>query len=529
MNKNNGNLILAIVFLLGFLYLWQTLVVSKYAPPKTAASKTQTLSDDAKENAKLSALADEAARMPASKTPQDTILKLTAPHVEAIFDSATGTVQSWKIEERDHWVEMVLPEKNRPNSPLTLTPPLSYIAKKMSESQAEFQATRPDGVIVHKSVSLLSQPPFHSVVVEFSNPTDRDADIHSELLWGNGIDKHKVGTPYDPKGSPILAEQRAAAFDGKAKRWHPGIIFGRTVDFEQAGAFDWVGVGNNHFLAAFLADGDKIPSIKVFANRKTPAIAGVRYNMTLKPKTAYTEKMLLYVGAKNYDELKKVGYNLDQAVDFGLFGVISKVLLLLLNKFESITGNYGWAIILLTFCIQIVVLPLTIKNFKHSARMKELQPQLKKLQDQFKSDPKRMQVETFNLYRKNGMKFMGMEGCFPVLLQIPLFFAFYSTLNVAYELRGAPWIFWIHDLAAQDPHYVLPIIMGLGMFLQQKLTAVAMDPAQARMMLFMPVMFTFMFFKLPAGLVLYWCVNSLTNIAIQSVMKKQGASPTAAA
>ena len=113
------------------------------------------------------------------------------------------------------------------------------------------------------------------------------------------------------------------------------------------------------------------------------------------------------------------------------------------------------------------------------------------------------------------MKFMGMEGCFPVMIQIPLFYAFYSTLNVAYELRGAPWIFWIKDLGASDPYYVLPVLMGIGMLAQQKFTTVSMDPQQARMMMFMPLIFSFMFIRLPAGLVLYWCVNSMTTIGVQ--------------
>src|SRR5262245_13169822 len=134
-----------------------------------------------------------------------------------------------------------------------------------------------------------------------------------------------------------------------------------------------------------------------------------------------------------------------------------------------------------------------------SLKMRELQPKLKKIKEKYKKDQKRLQVKTLNLYKKNGMKFMEMEGCFRMLLQLPVFFAFYATLNVAYELRGAPWIFWIHDLGARDPFYVLPILMGLGMFAQQKLTMVSMDPQQAKMMMFMPIIFTVMFVSLPSG------------------------------
>jgi YidC/Oxa1 family membrane protein insertase len=193
---------------------------------------------------------------------------------------------------------------------------------------------------------------------------------------------------------------------------------------------------------------------------------------------------------------------------------------------QRVTHNYGWAIVVLTMIIQVIVFPLTRKNFEHAARMRELQPQLKKLQDQFKNDPKRMQVETFNLYKKNGMRFMGMEGCFPMLLQIPIFIALYNTLRSVYELRGAPWIFWIKDLSAHDPYYVLPIIMGAGMMAQQKLTTAPADKAQAQMMMFMPIIFTFMFLKLPAGLVLYWCINSIMSIMIQRLFVKKPTKPS---
>jgi YidC/Oxa1 family membrane protein insertase len=160
--------------------------------------------------------------------------------------------------------------------------------------------------------------------------------------------------------------------------------------------------------------------------------------------------------------------------------------------------------------------------------MKELQPQIKQIQEQFKNDQKRIQIEMFNLYRKNGMKFMGMEGCFPILLQLPIFFSFYATLRVAYELRGATWL-WIPDLGLHDPFYILLVFMGLGMFVQQKTTTVAADPAQAKMMMFMPVIMTFMFLKLPAGLVLYWSINSICTILIQKFLQwRRHAVPIAA-
>jgi YidC/Oxa1 family membrane protein insertase len=453
---------------------------------------------------------------------------LQTPDADVTIESIGGKVSSWKIKEKDHWLQMLLPETNRKRSPMEFASDLTYHVEKISNSKAVLTAARSDGLLIKKTISLSEKPPFHQVELILSNTGKTDVIVADDWGWGRGLDKHLVDHPYDKRSNgAITAEQSAAAYDGQHKKWRPGFIFGRTVDVRPAGAFEWVGVGNNHFVAAMIGIDKPLSPLKVQADRSNPPLVTIPVEMTLKPGESFKLNTYWYVGPKKYDELKTFGYHLDQTVDFGRFGFISKTLLFLLKKFESMTGNYGWAIILLTFVIQIVVFPLTIKNFKHSLRMKELQPQMKKIQEQFKSDPKRLQVETFNLYKKHGMKFMGMEGCFPVLLQIPIFFAFYSTLNVAYELRGAPWIFWIHDLGQSDPYFVLPIIMGLGMFLQQKLTAVAMDPSQARMMMFMPVMFTFMFLKLPAGLVLYWCVNSITNILITQVMKRQGPSPAA--
>lgn len=526
MTKNNTNLIVAIIFLLGFLAFWEKYVVPRYTPAPLVSSKAAETLTKTENNLLKEAKLETAktALIPAKNTVP--YITLENGSTKVTLEREGGKVSSWEIKEGEHWLQMMLPEKHRTTDPLTFFPEIEFNLRKISNTAAEFVANRHDGLVIRKTVSLSAQPPFHEIDITLQNPTVNDLKIDTKFGWGSGIDKHLSGEKYDEKQtSTVLAEQAAVAFDGVVKRWKPGFIFKRTIDLEQPGTFQWIGVSNNHFVATLISPDKSIAAVKVEANRKHPPLATIPFQATIKAGSEQKRHYFLYVGAKKYDQLKTFGYDLDKTVDFGFFGAISKFLLFMLKKFEAITGNYGWAIIILTFCIQILVFPLTIKNFKHSLRMKELQPQIKKIQDQFKSDPKRMQVETFNLYRKNGMKFMGMEGCFPVLLQIPVFFAFYSTLNVAYELRGAPWIFWITDLAQHDPIYVLPIIMGAGMFVQQKLTAVTMDPAQARMMMFMPIMFTFMFLKLPAGLVLYWCVNSITNIVITEVMKRRGPAP----
>lgn len=465
--------------------------------------------------------AKAAVNAPVAANPlNESLTVLEAADTKISILSKGARVASWHVRERGHWIELVVPEKKRMVLPLETFPDVNFAARKISDTAAVFSATLPNGLVMTKELALLTEPPFHSLKITVSNPTRLEAVVDATLPLGNGVDKHEVGLAYDPKLTDAsIAEMRALGLSERVKSWKPGLIFGRTVDVNDPDKFKWVAVDNNHFMLAAIAPADKpFTHIKAVADRTHPPLIALPLSAALKPGESVSYEHLIYAGPKEYNNLRSFGHELEKAVDFGFFGVIAKILLRALIFFDSLTGNYGWAIILLTFCIQVLVFPLTRKNLQHSAKMRELQPQIKKLQEQYKSDPKRLQVETFNFYKRNGMQFMGLEGCIPMLLQLPLFFAFYSTLHVAYELRGAPWIFWIKDLALHDPYYVLPIVMGIGMFLQQKLTAVAADPAQARMMMFMPLIFVFMFLKLPAGLVLYWCMNSLVTIVIQLIL-----------
>ena len=192
--------------------------------------------------------------------------------------------------------------------------------------------------------------------------------------------------------------------------------------------------------------------------------------------------------------------------------------------FHKGTRNYGWAIILLTIIIQILVLPLTVKSFQHGQKMKTIQPQMKRLQELYKNDSRRLNTEMLALYQRHGLRFMGMEGCVPMLIQLPVFWALFSTLRNTFELRHAPWMGWVTDLSAHDPYYVLPILMGGGMFVQQKMTMSSMDPSQKQIMYMMPIIFTFIFLKMPSGLVIYWLTNSLLTIGVQYFLMRRASS-----
>lgn len=522
MQKNN-NFFIAIALIVGFIFFWDAFVMRRYGPPaRPATTEVSTTTATSGSAVRPPAVTDaeiaDAVATPASPTGSESIVPLTAAGTEAVFLTGGARVGSWHVKEGDAWLELVMPEKHRNFAPLQTFPELNYSVRRESASEATFTARHPAGFTVTKTVSLLAEPPFHAVSLALTNTTQNEIPVQVPLAWGNGLDKHKVGTPYDKDSA--ASEASGVGLAQKVRRWKPGFVFSRTIDRIEEGPFAWAGVDNFHFLAALVApEGSSIPKVQVVGNRDFPPVVGPLIDVRLKPGETVRRDYLLYVGPKSTALLKEAGHGLSEAIDYGMFGFLSKALLRVLTFYKGLTGNYGWAIILLTLTIQILIFPLTRKSLEHSVKMRELQPHLKKLQEQHKQDPKRYQIEMMNFYKKNGMKFMGLEGCLPVLLQMPIFFAFYSALNSAYELRGAEWIFWITNLAVKDPYYVLPIIMGAGMYLQQKMSAVSMDPAQARMMTLMPIMFTFMFLSMPAGLVLYWCVNSLVTIVIQKTLE----------
>lgn len=236
-------------------------------------------------------------------------------------------------------------------------------------------------------------------------------------------------------------------------------------------------------------------------------------------------KLAVYVGPKQQEWLTRADPQLAGLVSYGTFGFIARPLLATLLWIHRYIGNFGWSIILLTVALNLVLFPLRLKQQVSMLKMQKIQPHMRRLQDQYKklkaNDPRRMQVQTdmMNLYKEHGVNPMG--GCLPLVLQMPLLFGFYSALAYSIELRRAPWIFWIKDLSQPDPYYVIPISMAVAMFLQQKLTPTAnVDPAQAKMMMIMPLVFTFMFLNYGSGLALYWLTGSIISVGQQVFINK---------
>jgi len=239
----------------------------------------------------------------------------------------------------------------------------------------------------------------------------------------------------------------------------------------------------------------------------------------------------LYFGPKQTDALKALNVNAQKIIDFGWFDIIAKPLVLGMNLSNRVTHNYGIDIILLTILIKIIFYPLTVKSYKSMKEMQKMQPVIMKLKEKYKNDRQKLNQEMMELYKQKGVNPMG--GCLPMVIQIPVFFALYKALSGAIELRHAPFMLWINDLSAPEDLYtlavagfnlpirILPLVMGITQVIQQKMTPTSVDPLQEKMMLIMPIFFTFLFWSFPSGLVLYWLVNNVISIAQQYYINKK--------
>ena len=255
----------------------------------------------------------------------------------------------------------------------------------------------------------------------------------------------------------------------------------------------------------------------------------------LAPNSNHSFEYLLFFGPKDMNAVRPAGHQLERIVDFGMFDILAKPCLWLLNYIHGVIPNYGVAIIILTILTKIILWPLGTKSYKSMSQMKKLQPLIQEIRDKYKNDRKKMNEEVMALHKTYSINPVG--GCLPMILQIPVFFALYRMLDQAIELRHAPFLWWINDLSAPDRLFnfdfsipfmeppfgipVLTLVMGATMFWQQKMSPPAGDPAQAKMMLMMPVVFTFIFINFSAGLVLYWLVNNVLSIAQQSYIQKK--------
>jgi YidC/Oxa1 family membrane protein insertase len=275
----------------------------------------------------------------------------------------------------------------------------------------------------------------------------------------------------------------------------------------------WIAMQQHYFLSAWIAEPNSENTFYTRAQNQDFIIGSVSKPLVLEPNQQKNIEASLYIGPEIADSLRTIAPALDQTVDYGMLWFLSSILFTVMKTINNWVGNWGWSIILVTVLIKLAFYRLSATSYRSMAGMRKLQPKLAELRERYGDDKAKMSQATMELYRQEKLNPLG--GCLPILIQIPVFIALYSVLLESVELRQAPFIFWMQDLSAADPYHVLPIIMGITMLIQQKLNPAPPDPIQAKVMMFLPILFTGLFWSFPSGLVLYWIVNNTLSILQQ--------------
>lgn len=289
---------------------------------------------------------------------------------------------------------------------------------------------------------------------------------------------------------------------------------------EKASNDGWTALLQHYFVSAFVPPQNMQRTIvtqKIDTNLY--AVDTLLPLGSIAPGASSTLDVKLYSGPQESAVLEKIAPGLELVKDYGIFTIIAKPIFWLMAHIHAVVGNWGWTIILLTVLIKLVFFPLSAASYRSMAKMKTVAPKVQAIRERHKGEPQKMNAEMMALYKTEKINPLG--GCLPMLVQIPVFISLYWVLLASVEMRNAPWLGWIHDLAAPDPFYILPVVMAVSMFVQTKLNPTPPDPIQAKIMMFMPIAFSVMFFFFPAGLVLYWVVNNILSIAQQWVITRK--------
>ena len=334
------------------------------------------------------------------------------------------------------------------------------------------------------------------------------------------------------------AEKSSSIFDVHSYSTYTGTVLSSTEDhYQKESPSDikdakdgtiqletkqgWAAMVQHYFISAWVPLNQDNKNFTLFSttNGKDSYSTGAYSpEITISPNQSTINQANLYIGPTIKQQLDAAGPNLNLTIDYGWLWFISDIIFWAMSIIYNFVGNWGFAIILVTCLIKLIFYPLSAKSYRSMGKMRLLQPKIKQLKEQFGDDKQAMTKAMMGLYKSEKVNPLG--GCLPLIVQIPVFIALYWVLLESVQLRQAPFIFWIHDLAAKDPYYVLPILMGLSMFIQQRLNPAPPDPMQAKIMMFMPIVFTAMFLNFPSGLVLYWLVNNILSILQQWYIMK---------
>lgn len=366
------------------------------------------------------------------------------------------------------------------------------------------------GVTVTKTITLKR----NSYAIDVDHRVDND----SQQIW-QGRQYRQLQRNYLEGGGNYFIYTYTGAVIYSPENKYEKIDFESMAKKPLQRSFEggWAAMIEHYFLSAWVPPPSVVNS---YYTRTVDTPTGYRYLVGLAspvqavaPGETLTLSSLLYVGPKEQDRLEKIAPGLKLTVDYGYLTIIAQPLFWLLDKIHSLIGNWGWAIVIVTLLIKLVFYKLAETSYRSMAKMRQVQPKMMAIRERYANDRQRQSQAMMELYKKEKINPLG--GCLPMLIQIPVFIALYWVLLESVELRQAPFILWIQDLSIKDPYFVLPVIMGISMYFQQKLNPAPLDPVQAKVFAVLPFVFTVFFAFFPAGLVLYWVVNNVLTIAQQ--------------
>ena len=477
-------------------------------------------------------------------------IEIDTPLYKVVFSNVGPTIKSFKLKkyrQTTHpdspYVELVTLEQgmgdyltvqfddntvgNVNNKVFSVDRDYLKLNQESEPATIAFQRTSQNGIAITQTYRFFPDRYGINLAVTAANPTTTPINgvFRTTLRSAPPNDK---GSHYAYVGFALLLDDTLEEIEAE----DPG------EEESARGNVGWFAYEDNYFISAIVPE---VPVKGSFTGKHLTSgvMEGVFLPaaVSLPPSTQATSEYQLYIGPRDLEILKNFGKNLDQAINFGWTDIIAKPLLYILNFFNQYIHNYGLSIILLTILVKILFWPLTHKSYKSMKEMQKLQPRMAKLREKYKGDKQKLNQEMMGLYKTYKVNPMG--GCLPMVVQIPVFFALFRVLGACIELRHAPFALWINDLSAPDrlfhfpfqipfmtPPYGIPVLtllMGGSMFIQQKMTPAPGDPTQAKVMMFLPVIFTFMFINFPSGLVLYWLVNNLLSIGQQYRIYKKPA------
>ena len=539
--------ILAIALSFAVLYIYQAFFVKPLPPPKKPAATQEqaaTVADKGTNNVVASRAATKINTAPAGIVSlqqrqgiDDKDIPLETDEYSAVFSTRGAALKSFQLKKYrtsiDKNAKLIELVKNRADLPAPLTVSFGgsdfnipdnalYEARGAADAaqnpneggQLIFTLEYPGLLKVEKIYRFHRGKYNFDLEVRTTNLTSNAVNQVTSLNWHELIDQNAKPDEYGHDGPVSMVAKNIERED--LKKMASSKTMGPDVS--------WGGFETKYFIAAMIPQTPSLTTLSLTKDAQNNVSVTLKSPKTLiPPGQTGSNSYSLYLGPKDHSLLSASNAGLENAIDFGdwLKWLAMPLLISLKFIYNNFIHNYGIAIILLTLIIKIIFWPLGNKSYRSMKEMQKLQPKIAEMREKYKDDKARISQEMMALYKSHKVNPLG--GCLPMVIQIPVFFGLYKTLLFAIELRHSPLIWWIQDLSAKDPYYITPIIMGATMFVQQKMTPPAGDPMQAKIMLFMPIIFTVMFLNFPSGLVIYWLFNNVISIGQQYYINKQPA------